>query len=120
MLRHEGLELLQPLCAFPERRLSLGKLEVLIVLALAEQRERAGASGGQVPLCLRLDELAAHLGLPVEPPEEYQQTMWRLKQAISRANASLAAQELTIVSLRSNLGLLGYSLFQLSEIWAYS
>src|SRR5690348_10794248 len=107
MPRFEGLELLQPLCAFPQRRLHLGPSEAAVVQALCRQRERYQQSQGTTPLCLSLEALAQQTGLPTA----------NLQRTISRVNAKLIAQSLLITCLYTSvLGPLGYGLFRLSEI----
>ena len=102
----EGLELLQPLCAFPQRRLRLGPVERAIVQALCRQRERYQQNQGATPLCLSLEALACQTGIPAG----------NLRRTISRVNAKLIAQSLLIICLHPNaLGPL-YGLFRLSEI----
>lgn len=107
MARREGLEVLQSLCAFPQRRLRLGPSERAVVQALYRQRERYQQSQGATPLCLSLEALAAQTGIPAG----------NLQRTISRVNGKLVAQSLMIICLhQSALGPLGYGLFRLSEI----
>ena len=107
MARRDGMELLQPLCAFPQRRLRLGPAEAAVVQALCRQRERYQQSQGATPLCLSLEALAHQTGLPAG----------NLQRTISRVNAKLIVQSLMIICLHPNaLGSLGYGLFRLSEI----
>ena len=107
MPRLERLEVLQPLCAFPQRRLRLGPAEAAVVQALGQQRASYQQSQGASPLCLSLIELVQQTGIPAE----------NLQRTISRVNAKLLVQSLLIICLHANaLGPLGYSLFRLSEI----
>lgn len=107
MARREGLELLQSLCAFPQRRLRLGPSETAVVQALYRQRERYQQSQGTSPLCLSLEALAYQTGMPAG----------NLQRTISRVNAKLIVQSLMIICLHPNaLGPLGFGLFRLSEI----
>lgn len=94
---------------FSHRRLRLGGAEEAIVQALVHQRERYCQTGGQVPLCLSLPLLAAHLGLPQEKPKN-------LQRIISRVNPKLAAHGWTIAWLQSGAGARGYALFCTSEV----
>ena len=107
MARRDGLELLQPLCAFPQRRLRLGPAERAVVQALSQQRTRYQQTQGATPLCLSLEALARQTDLPAG----------NLQRTISRVNGKLVAQSLLILCLhQSALGFLGYGLFRLSEI----
>lgn len=102
----DGLSLFHSLCAFPQRQLRLGPTEAAVVQALLTQRERHRLSGGQAPLCLSVDELAACTG---KPPGTVRRT-------ISRVNVKLLTQSITIVSLHSVLGPLRYALYKLAEV----
>lgn len=103
------------LCPFA-RRLRLGKIERLLVQSLLAQRERGLT--GEAPLCLRAEELAAHLGWQHESTSEHKQVLWRIRQAVYRTNAKLLTLDLVIVSLDSSMGSLGYAIFRLGEIWS--
>lgn len=118
MTNTEGLHLLQPLCAIPERRLRLGPTEAAVVQALVAQRERARQSGSGVALCLTQDALAAQLGLLQQTPADRRRAVWTLQQTIWRVNSKLAAQGLIIASVHSSLGPPSYALFRIPEIWA--
>ena len=108
MPRLEGLEILQPLCAFPQRRLRLGPSEAAVVQALCQQRECYQRSQGASPLCLSLAALVHQTGIPEG----------NLQRTISRVNAKLIAQSLLIICLHPNvLGPSGYGLFRLSEVF---
>lgn len=99
-------------------RLRLGRRETAVVEALLAQRERSSLSRGQIPLCLTLDELAARLGLSCETPADARRAKRTLLKALWRVSSKLAAEELMIASLHTSLGVLGWAVFHLSEVWA--
>lgn len=105
-----------PLLGGTQRRLRLGRMEAAVVQLLLAQRERSSQQGSHVPLALTVEALAEQLGLAYETPAERQRVARHLQQTIWRANAKLAAQDLTIASLYA-LGQGSYAIFGVSELW---
>lgn len=93
-----------------ERRLRLGRREAAIVRVLLAQREHACQQSSRTPLCVSLALLAEQIDMPPE----------NLTRVISRLNAKLPALGLTITHLRCGQEPVGYAIFRLAEIWAFS